>query len=65
MIGNDKKGSFAGRKGTIVEYIRQYSQYQVLFDDGITETVYSLWIDLLGEKRGIDGAYNPTHREAC
>ena len=49
VIGNDKRGSFAGRKGTIVGYIREYSQYQVLFDDGLTETVYSWWIDPLKE----------------
>jgi len=49
VIGNDNKGSFAERKGTIVGYIRQYSQYQVLFDEGVTETVYSRWIDPLSE----------------
>ena len=47
IIGNDKKGSFADRKGTIVGYIPEYSQYQVRFDDGKTETVYSWWIDRL------------------
>lgn len=51
VIGNDKKGSFAGRKGTIVGYIQEYSQYQVLFDDGVTETVYSRWIDPLKEPK--------------
>jgi len=49
VIGNNKKASFAGRKGIIVGYIGEYSQYQVLFDDGITETVYSWWIDPLSE----------------
>jgi len=49
VIGNDKKASFEGRKGTIVGYIPEYSQYQVLFDDGETETVYSWWIDPLKE----------------
>ena len=52
VIGNDKKGSFVDRKGTIVRYIPEYSQYQVLFDDGRTETVYSWWIDLLNGKEG-------------
>ncbi len=47
VIGNDKKGSFADRKGTIISYIGEYSQYQVRFDDGKTETVYSWWIDAL------------------
>lgn len=47
VIGNDKKASFRGRKGTVVGYIREYSQYQVRFDDGRTETVYSWWIDPL------------------
>lgn len=51
VIGNDKKASFAGRKGTIVRNIREYSQYQVLFDDGVTETVYSWWIDPLKEPK--------------
>ena len=51
VIGNNKKASFAGRKGTIVGYIGEYSQYQVLFDDGITETVYSWWIDPLKEPK--------------
>ena len=49
VIGNDKKGSFADRKGTITGNIPEYSQYQVLFDDGVTETVYSWWIDALKE----------------
>ena len=47
VIGNDRKASFAGRKGVVVSYIREHSQYQVLFDDGITETVYSTWIEPL------------------
>lgn len=51
VIGNDQKGSFADRKGTIVRYIQEYSQYQVRFDDGRTETVYSWWIDPLNEKQ--------------
>jgi hypothetical protein len=50
VIGNDKKGSFWGRKGRIVGYIQEYSQYQVLFDNGLTEVVYSWWIDPLNEK---------------
>ena len=47
VIGNDKKASFADREGTIVGYIPENSQYQVLFDDGRTETVYSWWIGSL------------------
>jgi len=49
VIGNDKKGSFADKKGTITGYIREYSQYHVLFDNGETHTVYSWWIDRLSE----------------
>ncbi len=45
VIGNNKKASFAGRKGSIVGYIPEYSQYTVRFDDGKMETVYSRWID--------------------
>jgi hypothetical protein len=51
VIGNGKKASFTGRKGTIVGYIPKYSQYQVLFDDDATEVVYSWWINLLNEKK--------------
>lgn len=51
VIGNGKKASFTGRKGTVVGYIPKYSQYQVLFDDGATEVVYSWWIDLPKRKR--------------
>lgn len=51
VIGNDKKGSFADRKGMIVGHIREYSQYQVRFDDSKTETAYSWWIDALKEGR--------------
>ena len=49
VIGNNKKASFADRKGTIISYIGEYSQYQVRFDDDGTETVYSWWIDTLTE----------------
>ena len=47
VVGNDKKASFAGRKVTVAEYLREHSQYEVLFDDGVKETVYSWWIDPL------------------
>jgi hypothetical protein len=45
VIGNEKKGSFRGRKGTIVNYEPQ-GQYWVRFDDGRTECVDTGWIDL-------------------
>jgi hypothetical protein len=51
VMGNDKKGSFADRKGTIIGYLPKYSQYQVRFDDGLTETVFSLWIDSLKDAK--------------
>jgi hypothetical protein len=47
VIGNKKKASFVGRKGKIIGYIGEYSQYQVRFDDDRTETVYSWWIEPL------------------
>jgi len=50
VIGNNKKGSFAGRKGTIIGYVREYSQYEVRFDDGRIETAYSWWVNLLDEE---------------
>lgn len=51
VIENGKKPSFANnRKGTIIN-ILEYSQYQVLFDDGETDAVYSWWVDLLNEPK--------------
>jgi len=44
VIGNEKKASFYGRKGTIVQYKSQ-SQYWVMFDDGRKECVNSWWLD--------------------
>lgn len=44
VIGNEKKASFRGRKGTIVQY-ELGSQYWVLFDDGRKECVYSSWLE--------------------
>ena len=44
VIGNEKKASFRGRKGTIVQY-ESGSQYWVLFDDGQKECVYSWWLE--------------------
>ena len=44
VIGNEKKASFYGRKGTIVQYESQ-SQYWVMFDDGRKECVNSWWLD--------------------
>ena len=52
VIGNAKKASFEGRKGTIIGYVREYSQYEVHFDDGRVETAYSWWVDLLDEEGG-------------
>ena len=43
VIGNEKKASFHGRKGTIVQYESQ-SQYWVMFDDGRKECVHSWWL---------------------
>lgn len=43
VIGNEKKASFNGRKGTIVQYESQ-SQYWVKFDDGLKECAYSWWL---------------------
>jgi hypothetical protein len=44
VIGNEKKASVRGRKGTIVQY-ESGSQYWVLFDDGRKECVNSWWLD--------------------
>lgn len=44
VIGNEKKASFRGRKGTIVQY-ESGSQYWVIFDDGRKECVNSWWLD--------------------
>jgi hypothetical protein len=44
VIGNEKKASFWGRKGTIVQY-ESGSQYWVMFDDGRKECVYSWWLE--------------------
>jgi len=44
VIGNEKKASFCGRKGTIVQYESE-SQYWVMFDDGRKECVNSWWLD--------------------
>ena len=46
VIGNSKKGAFWDRRGRILSYIGD-SQYQVLFNDSKTETVYSWWINPL------------------
>ena len=46
VIGNDKKGAFWGRKGTVVDYEKS-GQYWVNFDDGAKEVVNSGWIDKL------------------
>jgi len=40
VIGNEKKASFCGRKGIILQY-ESGSQYWVMFDDGRKECVYS------------------------
>jgi len=44
VIGNGKKASFSGRKGTITQY-ESGSQYWVIFDDGKRECVNSWWLD--------------------
>jgi hypothetical protein len=43
VIGNARKASFHGRKGTIVQY-GPGSQYWVVFDDGRRECVNSWWL---------------------
>lgn len=40
VIGNKKKASFRGRKGTIVQH-PSGSRYWVMFNDGRKECVYS------------------------
>lgn len=44
VIGNEKKASFSGRKGTIVQY-ESVGQYWVVFEDGQKECVYSWWLE--------------------
>ncbi|MFC1977711.1 hypothetical protein ACFLWS_05555 [Chloroflexota bacterium] len=39
VIGNEKRASFRGRKGMIIQY-ESDSCYWVLFDDGRKECVY-------------------------
>ncbi len=51
VIGNEKKASFCGRKGTIVQY-ESGNQYWVLFDDGLKECVNSWWLDKESQGRG-------------
>ena len=46
VIGNNNKGAFWGRKGTIVRY-EAPSQYYVQFDDGLRECTDSHWLDRL------------------
>ena len=52
VIGNDKKASFRGRKGTVAGY-EPGSQYWVKFDDGPTECVYSWWLEKELEARSL------------
>lgn len=49
VIGNDKKGSFAERKGMIIGYNKMTHEYQVRFDNGEIEYVNSGWLDKLQE----------------
>ena len=44
VVGNDRKGSFWGRSGKVLDYIKP-SQYWVRFDDGKVEAVDSSWLD--------------------
>lgn len=44
VIGNEKKASFTGRRGTIVKY-ESVGQYWVVFEDGQKECVYSWWLE--------------------
>jgi hypothetical protein len=51
VIGNDKTGDFADKKGTIIGYGPHQSEYKVHFDDKGDNYVNSWWIDLLNEKK--------------
>lgn len=42
--GPGSRGSFRGRAGTVLNYVRG-SGYDVLFDDGVTENVPSYWLE--------------------
>jgi len=44
VIGNEKKGSFWGRAGRIVEY-EPRGQYWVQFGDGVLECADRHWLD--------------------
>ena len=44
VVGNDKKASFLGCRGTIDQY-EKGSQYWVVFEDGQKECVYSWWLE--------------------
>ena len=47
VIGNERKGSYWERPGTVLEHGPGKSEYWVAFDDGQRECVVSSWIDLL------------------
>jgi hypothetical protein len=44
--GNETRGSFWSRTGTVRKKIPGKSEYWVMFDDGLEECVPSSWIDL-------------------
>ncbi len=45
VIGNDKKASFRGRKGTVIGYEPRTHEYLVRFDDGRNEYVNPSWLN--------------------
>ncbi len=47
VIGNDKKASYAERKGVVIGYNRITHEYQVRFEDGKIEYVNPSWLDIL------------------
>jgi hypothetical protein len=45
IIGNDKKGSYWGRRGVIISYGPHKGEYLVHFDNGEDEYVNTEWLD--------------------
>jgi hypothetical protein len=45
VVGNNKRGSFWERKGTIIGYEPRTHEYIVRFDDGLKEYVTPTWLD--------------------
>jgi len=45
VTGNDRKASFRGRRGVVLEYGPHKAEYCVFFVDGKIEFVNSEWLD--------------------